>query len=999
MKRIQRVEQYLSQWTAEQFDMENWHSHRPQGCTADLAGSVLGIDRSNASRDLNLLVAAQKAIKIGGKPVLFLSREAVRSKLGSRVPIQQTYASWDDFFQSFQSEQGVTIHDLEARREIPSTTAFDLLIGRHRSLKKPIELAKAAILYPPHGLHTLLTGPTGAGKTMFADSMYQFAVEMGQLQPNAPYISFNCADYAHNPQLLLAQLFGVEKGAYTGADRDRSGIVEKADNGIIFLDEVHRLPPEGQEMLFQLLDKGIFRRLGETEIHRKANIRLIAATTENPKSSLLMTFVRRIPMIIPIPSIAERSLEERFQLLQHFFSEESARVQRPFQIVPEVLKALLLFDCPGNVGQLKSEIQLLSARSFVTQIHDAKANRLEVTLEHASDQVRQGLLQIPEKRKELDRLLENWTGGMNLNGADAEINRPTGESLYEILERQAFELRKRGLNEEEINHVLSVDIEVYFRKFLENVSNQFASRRQDIIRIVGEPLMGIAEEMFDLAACKLDRIFPSQTVFGAALHLRAALDRLKAGHAIPNPGLATIRKQAQAEYETGREMAQLFQRKTGLALPDNEIGFLATILLSVLEQTPSPKVGVLVIAHGSSTASSMLEVVQQLLAVSHGVAIDMRMDMDPDWVLEQAIMTARSIDEGKGILLLVDMGSLVTFGEIIRERTQIPVRTIPNVSTFVLLEAVRKATVSSSTLDSVYESVMQGGLLFSPAKDAYSPLRTGVLPVVCVTGEGSAVQIKSVLEEQLKVPDDFELQIVPVSISSFEETPDRLAKWLGGRKPLAIAGTLNPQVEDVPFVSAQEILMGDGIRRISHMIDAFLTPRELPAAVPTTVSAAVSAAASAAESTAPTVTVPTAVPTVRSEPDAAWDALMQTLRGTVKRINPYYAVPAIAQAIEQIAERLPVDHDLDTRIGVTMHLVLAIEKRLETGKWPSERANGQGFAQDFTQDLQDSQLEQRADLITIREIMNRTVADWGIEIPYSESVNLARLLGGVPSVA
>lgn len=960
MKRIQRVEQFLLQWTAEQFDMESLHPHLPQGCTADQAGAVLGIDRSNASRDLNSLVAEQKAIKIGGKPVLFLSREAVQTKVGRHVPIQHSYASWGDFYQPFQPVKGARGHAFETRREIPATSAFDLLIGRNRSLKKPIELAKAAILYPPHGLHTLLTGPTGVGKTMFADSMYQFAVEMGQLQPNAPYISFNCADYAHNPQLLLAQLFGVEKGAYTGADRDRSGIVEKADDGILFLDEVHRLPPEGQEMLFQLLDKGIFRRLGETEVHRTANIRLIAATTENPKSSLLMTFVRRIPMIIPIPSIAERTLEERFQLLQHFFSEESARVQRPFQIVPEVLKALLLFDCPGNVGQLKSEIQLLSARAFVTQIHDAKANRLEVTLEHASDHVRQGLLHIPEKRKEMDRLLENWTAGLNLNGAEMEVNRPTDESLYEILERQAYELRRRGLNEEEINNVLSVDIDVYFRKFLENVSSQFASRRQDIIRIVGEPLMGIAEEMFDLASRKLDRIFPSQTVFGAALHLRAAIDRLKAGHAIPNPGLAAIRKQAQVEYETGREMAQLFEKQTGLALPDNEIGFLATILLSVLEQTPSPKVGVLVIAHGSSTASSMLEVVHQLLAMSHGAAIDMRMDMDPDLALEQAIMTARSIDEGKGIVLLVDMGSLVTFGQIIQERTQIPVRTIPNVSTFVLMEAVRKAALSSSTLDSVYESVMQGGLLFSPAKDAYSPLRTGVLPVVCLTGEGSAVQLKSVLEEQLKVPDDYELQIVPVSISSFEETPDRLAKWLGDRKPLAIAGTLNPHMDDVPFISAQEILMGDGIRRIAHLIDASL------------------------------------IPTACSESGAVWDALIHTLRDAVRRINPYYAVPAIAQAIEQIAERLHMDVDLDTKIGVTMHLVLAIEKRLATGKWPSDRSNDPDFAQDCEQDLQqDLQQYRRKERKIVIEIMNRTIADWGIEIPDSESVNLIRLLGGV----
>jgi len=84
--------------------------------------------------------------------------------------------------------------------------------------------------------------------------------------------------------------FRGKKGAYTGADRDRAGLVEKADGGILFLDEVHRLPPEGQEMLFYLMDKGIYRRLGESESQHKANVLIICATTESIESVLLRTF-------------------------------------------------------------------------------------------------------------------------------------------------------------------------------------------------------------------------------------------------------------------------------------------------------------------------------------------------------------------------------------------------------------------------------------------------------------------------------------------------------------------------------------------------------------------------------------------------------------------------------------------------------------------------------------------------------------------------------------
>ena len=141
---------------------------------------------------------------------------------------------------------------------------FSAMIGWDKSLRVKVEQAKAAVLYPPHGLHTLIVGMTGVGKSEMAEAMYKYALQVKKLKAQQfPFVVFNCADYAENPQLLLAQLFGYKKGAFTGADTDRDGLVAKADGGILFLDEVHRLPPDGQEILFQLIDKGKYRRLGK----------------------------------------------------------------------------------------------------------------------------------------------------------------------------------------------------------------------------------------------------------------------------------------------------------------------------------------------------------------------------------------------------------------------------------------------------------------------------------------------------------------------------------------------------------------------------------------------------------------------------------------------------------------------------------------------------------------------------------------------------------------
>ena len=108
-------------------------------------------------------------------------------------------------------------------------------------------------------------------------------------------------------------------GSFTGAVADKAGLVELADGGILFLDEVHRLGPEGQEQLFCLIDKGQFRRLGETSSKRSARVLIIAATTESLESALLPTFRRRIPMTIELPTLAQRPPKERSELIYHLF--------------------------------------------------------------------------------------------------------------------------------------------------------------------------------------------------------------------------------------------------------------------------------------------------------------------------------------------------------------------------------------------------------------------------------------------------------------------------------------------------------------------------------------------------------------------------------------------------------------------------------------------------------------------------------------------------------
>src|SRR5699024_35763 len=122
--------------------------------------------------------------------------------------------------------------------------------------------------------------------------------------------------------------------------------------------EIHRLPPSGQEMLFYLLDKGIYHRLGEATRERKASIALIGATTKNPEKTLLATLVRRFSIRLTIPTLRERTIEERKSLINQFLSEEENKMGEKLKIDDTCLEMLLNSESPGNIGGLKNDIQI-----------------------------------------------------------------------------------------------------------------------------------------------------------------------------------------------------------------------------------------------------------------------------------------------------------------------------------------------------------------------------------------------------------------------------------------------------------------------------------------------------------------------------------------------------------------------------------------------------------------------------------------------------------------
>ncbi|SHM72014.1 sigma 54 modulation protein [Caldanaerovirga acetigignens] len=768
MKRIDKVYRCLKELCQRQF------AERGEviGVSATEIAQALGIQRTNASSDLNALYREGKVEKVEGKPVLYKVKEIDLVVSGS-IGIERD--------------------------------SFDAIIGANLSLKNAVQQAKAAIIYPPSGLHTLLLGETGTGKSMFAEVMYNFAKEVGRIKSSAPFIVFNCADYANNPQLLMAQLFGVKKGAYTGADRDRAGLVEKADGGILFLDEVHRLPPEGQEMLFYLMDKGLYRRLGETESQHKAQVLIICATTESIESALLKTFIRRIPMIIKLPNLSERTVEERFELVKSFFKAEAAVVKADISITSNALKALLLYECPGNIGQLKSDIKLSIAKAYLGYMMK-RDDKLCVHTEDLPDYVRKGLLKYRELKDEIDKFVTGEIVKFSSLAFSPVVQQEKQIfNLYEALEEKRRALEEKGLSESDIKLIMSIDIETYLKKFMKNLANDDL---EELYKVVDKRVVDIVREFLDYASRELGRFFADKTLYGLSMHVASSIERIKSGKEIVNHQLENIRKVYEKEYEVANFLREKIEEEFAIKVPEDEVGFVAMFLcLEEEEAEKDERVGVVVAMHGEAAATSIADVSNRLLDEDIVVGYNMPLDQKPEVALDNLTNIVRKVNRGRGVLLLVDMGSLVLFGDMIYERTGIPVKTVEMVSTPMVLEAARKAIMRAS-LEEVYDAVVNlspyVGRIYRDSVDYGRDIGKNVIVTACITGEGTAVKLKTILEKEFGLKEKG-IDVIPLKIENKKDFKNKLDRIKNERNILAVVSALDPEDGSLVYISTSQI--------------------------------------------------------------------------------------------------------------------------------------------------------------------------------------------------
>ncbi len=319
------------------------------------------------------------------------------------------------------------------RQSLEQKHSFSNIISASGAMEDVLNMAaRVARVDSP----VLITGESGTGKEVVARAIHQASG-----RANKPFVAVNCA--ALNKNLIESELFGHEKGAFTGAVRARGGKIESAGGGTLFLDELGEISPEIQVKLLRFLQEGTFEHVGsDQQLH--ADVRLLAATNRDLQQALnegnfREDFYYRINVVnIHIPPL--RSRREDIRCLAEHFVETNATRLGDKKISREALDALLRYDYPGNIRELQNLVEraMVMARGETITIGDlppSLADRVPVAEGSAAQE---GSLPASVQALEIRMIHEalERAGGVQVRAAD----------LLGITERNLrYKIRKLGL--------------------------------------------------------------------------------------------------------------------------------------------------------------------------------------------------------------------------------------------------------------------------------------------------------------------------------------------------------------------------------------------------------------------------------------------------------------------------------------------------------------------------------------------------------------------------
>ena len=638
------------------------HDEFPKITTRFLS-EKLKMQRTNISSILNQLVNEGKLVKYNGRPVLY------------QLADENTSGNGD---------------------------VFEQLVGYDSSLKEAIASAKAAVLYPEGNPTILITAKHGSGVSHFAKTVFRFAQASGKLKTRAPWILWDCKTLFNDQDKFQEIFLG---------DHEKEGILKKASGGMLILENIDVVSERNLDWLLAFLRGEKIQGQDEWPWQKDYHCITIFSTMKETNEMMLNLLRGRMDFRISLPSLEERSIEERFLILQKFFKEEAKAMDRMIEVDTSILHALLLYEVTDDIKGLKNDIHTGCANSYVRSYNTGNKTII-LLMSDFPNYVRKGIMYYRSYKNEIDEMIKNGCKYTFYKNQMLRDNKTAKKDIYQSIDARKRDLERHALTEEEINMAVSNQLESEFEEYFKQLCERVDSI-DTLNKMVSEKLISLTRKFLLKAAEQLSCEFSKEIFCGICLHVNSCLIKVSKKQRISNEEIARLLSKYPMHYELVKEFQVELGKEFNVKLNVDDLMF----LLEAKKDVDESKVVTLIAMHGSHAASSIAAVVNVLSDDSKVQAFDMDLDKNVRIVYEELKEKIIKIDQGKGILLIYDMGSIHTMAESIAQETKIAIRCVEVPITLVGIAGSSKAA-EMKTLDEVADYLQDNfsGLQYFRAK-------------------------------------------------------------------------------------------------------------------------------------------------------------------------------------------------------------------------------------------------------------------------------------------
>jgi len=680
--------------------------------TTNFLSEKMDMQRTNLSSILNQLVKEGKLLKHNGRPVLYQYMDPIGD--GNDV--------------------------------------FSLLIGYDGSLKEAVSTAKAAILYPEGKPNILLTAAKGCGVNYFAQVVFRFAVKAGVVKADATVLQFDCKAYKENEDYRRSVLFGT---------KGQDGLLQKSRNGMLLIKNIELLPGYERKQILKSEDRGI----------------IICCVTPDIKEETMDFLKENVDFTIHIPALKERRVKERFCLIQKFFQEEAKNLKRNLEVDSSVLYALLLYDVVENTKGLKNDIHAGCAACYA-RAHKSRRNFIEVFMSDFPNYIRKGIIYYKVHKEEIDELINGdfiyaFTDSNMLKKLKGKKEKKS-RNIYQSLDSRKKRLKGQKITEEEVDTLVSVKLQTDFRSYYQDLCDKMKSMEQ-LQNLVSEKLIRLVETFLEKAGEFLHEEFDEKMLGAICFHLNGCFVRVDSKQRIPNEEIKQIIHAYPAEYELARDFIKVVEHEFFISLNIDEIIY--TILFLVQNRkTSGQRVVTLIAMHGSSGASSIADVANAMAGEHLAFAYDLPVDKNIRDAYDELKQTMMRIHQGKGILLIYDMGSIRTMAESIASETGIDLEYFEVPITLLAYAGIKKAAEEEQLSDiSAYLHHNFKNMEYIREDRIHSLSLDQLLPKIAdKTGEAGVVPVEIGEENKIPMIEDMDESAIIETYEYLAETFDNL---------------------------------------------------------------------------------------------------------------------------------------------------------------------------------------------------------------------------------